>query len=216
MKSIRSFILFSLISLSASAQTAFDDSAKVFLKEVNVVRSNPKSIKAFLISYTKHKPEYNPGVKIKGHITHDSTGYLSLRDAIAFLDTAKPVDSLVYSEDVYKAIGDHTGIDTIKGVVKHDGKCFKRINHYNKYFRKTGENFICLTKIAQVGDKKKYNQMSMKQALVEFIIDITMYHQKNFRGSHREVIFDKNYKFTAIKFIKVKDKVYLFQEFAGY
>ena len=205
MKSIRLFILMLFVSFNVSAQTALEDSAKVFIKEVNSIRTNPKAFKAFLISYASKKTVYKSGV-----------GLDAFKEAIAFLDTVNPVDTLIYSNDIYKAIGDHSGIDTVTGVVKHDGKCLRRIAKYNKSFKVASENFILLTKTIVIGNKKIVKQMSMKEALAEFVIDITMYNQGEFRGSHRTAIFNPDYKFTAVKLIFVKDKIYLFQEFAGY
>jgi hypothetical protein len=216
MKSIKLFFLFLVISLSTSGQTAFDDSARVFMNEVNALRSNPKAFKDFLLSYTSSKPEYHPGVKVKGMITTDSIAFFALRDAIASLDTVKPVDFLTYSDDIYKSIGDHTGIDTVTGFVKHDGKTLTRIRKYNKYFTTAGENFIVVTNRSVISGKSFYRTMSMKEALALFVIDCNMYNKKGFRGSHRNSILNSDYKFTAVKLVKVKDQVYLFQEFAGY
>jgi hypothetical protein len=193
------------ISFNVSAQTALEDSAKVFIKEVNSVRSNPKAFKDFLVSYASKKVAYKSGI-----------GLDAFKEAVLFLDTVKPVDTLIYCNDIYRSISDHTGIDTITGVVKHDGKCLRRIVKYNKSFKTAGENFILLTKKIVIGKKTIVKQMSMKEALAEFIIDITMYNQGEFRGSHRTAIFNRKYKFTAVKLINVKGEVYLFQEFAGY
>lgn len=205
MKSIRLFILMLFASFSVSAQTAFDDSAKAFIKEVNAIRTNPKGFKDFLVLYASKKVIYKSGV-----------GLDAFKEVITFLDTVDTVDNLIYSNDIYRAIGDHFGIDTLTGVVKHDGKCLVRIGKYNKSFNIAGENFILLTKTSKIGSKVFVNQMSMKEALAEFIIDITMYNQGEFRGSHRTAIFNTDYKFTAVKLILVKDKIYLFQEFAGF
>lgn len=138
-----------------------------------------------------------------------------MNDAIAYLDTVKPLGALHYSEAIYKAIGDHTGIDTVTGIVKHDRKLFSRISKYDKSFHAFGENFALVSKTGQIGAKKKTTEMSMKEALTLFVVDITMYHQKRFRGGHRKAFFNPRYKFTAIKLVKVKYQVYLFQEFAG-
>lgn len=205
MKSIRLFILMLFVSFNVSAQTALEDSAKVFIKEVNSVRANPKAFKSFLISYASKKTVYKSGV-----------GLDAFKEAVAFLDTVSAVDTLTYSDAIYKAIGDHTGIDTVKGTVNHDGKCLRRIAKYNKSFKTAGENFILLTKTIVIGNKTFVKQISMKEALAEFIIDITMYNQGEFRGSHRTAIFNSDYKFTAVKLIVVKGDVYLIQEFAGY
>jgi hypothetical protein len=205
MKSIKLFILFLVVSLSTSAQTAFDDSAKVFMNEVNSVRSNPKAFKDFLVLYASKNVIYKSGV-----------GLEAFKEAIAFLDTVRPVDTLTYSESIFKAIGDHTGIDTVTGVVKHDRKCLSRINKYDNSFKVAGENFALVTKTGQIGGKKKTTKTSMKEVLADFIIDLPMYNQKDFKSSHREAIFNSRYKFTAVKLVKVKDKIYLFQEFGGY
>ena len=106
MKSIKLFILIFFLSFNVSAQITLEDSAKVFLKEVNSARNNPKAFKDFLISYASKKVVYKSGV-----------GLDAFKEAVAFLDTVKPVGNLIYSDAIYKAIGDHTGIDTVKGVV---------------------------------------------------------------------------------------------------
>ena len=205
MKSIKLFILLLLVSLSTSAQTAFDDSAKVFLNEVNKIRSNPKAFKDFLVSYVSKNTIYKVGL-----------GLEASKEAIAYLDTIKPVDTLTYSESILKSFDGHTGIDTVTGVVKHDFKSLYRINKYGNSFKVSGEIFALVTKTGQIGSKKFIKQMSMKEVLADFIIDVTMYNQKDFKGGHRNAIFNPRYKFTAVKLVKVKDKVFLFQEFGGF
>ena len=205
MKSIKLFILLLLVSLSTSAQTAFDDSAKVFLNEVNKIRSNPKAFKAFLVSYVSKNTIYKVGLGLEAY-----------KEAIAYLDTIKPVDTLTYSESILKSFDGHTGIDTVTGVVKHDFKSLYRINKYGNSFKVSGEIFALVTKTGQIGSKKFIKQMSMKEVLADFIIDVTMYNQKDFKAGHRNGIFNPRYKFTAVKLVKVKDKIYLFQKFCGY
>ena len=186
--------------LSSYSQTAFQDSAKVFLNEVNALRRNPKDFKEYLLSYTLNKPEYHPGIKVKGFTTFDSTGYFALKEAIAFLDTVKSLDALIFSDDIYKAIGDHTGIDTIIGFVKHDGKTWYRISKYNKSFNVVGENFISITKKTIISGKSFYRTMSMKEALALFVIDYNMYNKKGFRHNTYGVrkVFNKIYIFFGL------------------
>lgn len=184
------FLIFILVSFVAKSQT-FDTT---FMNEVNKVRTDPKSLKSFMTTYFSKIEEYTKG-----------DGLLALNEALNFLDTVTPVGKLSFSNSVYKAIGDHKGIDTIKSIFRHDYKCLSRINKYDSKVRFSGENYILVNK------KEMKNEFSMKILLCKFIIDL---YVKD-RG-HRNTIFNKSYSLTAFKFITIKNKVYFVQEFAGY
>ena len=198
MKSIRLFILMLFISLKSFAQV---DSCTKMIDLVNFVRTNPKAVKSYIENFASRDFVYGK----------TEQGRIAVKEALNFLDTVKPVDSLKYSEEIFMAIGDHTGIDTVTGVVKHDCKTLLRISKYNKSFHVAGENYMLITKTSRIGSNAFIRQYSMIDVLLSFIIDINMKDK-----GHRKNIFDPDYKFIAVRIINVKGQLYLFQEFAGY
>ena len=183
-------LLFILLSFAGKSQSL--DSS--FIDEINMVRTDPKSLKSFMLSYISTRVEYTKG-----------DGLLALNEALNFLDTVTPVRKLSFSNDIYKALGDHKGIDTIKVTFRHDYKCLGRIRKYDNKVKFTAENYILVNK------REIKKNFGMKILLCHFIIDL---YVKD-RG-HRDTIFNKEYTLTAVKFINVKNEIYLVQEFAGY
>lgn len=191
MKKVIFILTFFLIYFTSKSQSL---DSNLFISEVNLVRTNPKSLKDFMFSYFSTRVEYKSG-----------DGLIALNEALNFLDTVTPVGKLSFSNDVYKAISDHKGIDTVRVSFRHDYKCLERITKYDNKVKFTGENYILVNK------KEIKKEFAMKILLCQFIIDL---YVKD-RG-HRNTIFNKFYSLTAVKFITVKNKIYLVQEFAGY
>jgi len=186
MKSIRLFILMLFVSLKSFAQV---DSCTRMIDLINFVRTNPKAVKAYVENFASRDFVYSK----------TEQGRIAVKEALNFLDTVKPVDSLKYSEDIFKAIGDHTGIDTVTGVVKHDCKTLSRISKYNKSFHSAGENYMLITKTSRIGSKVFTKQYSMMDVLLSFIIDVGIKDK-----GHRANIFDQDYKFVAVRIVNVK------------
>ena len=193
------FLLFLLFTQKAFAQI---DSEQIMINEINLLRCNPKIYKSYVLDYIDRNKLFCKSCE----------GKKAIAELINLLDTIKPIKKLKFSRGIYLALIDHGGVDTAKGNIKHDMRTLYRINKYDKSFKYVGENIICSTICGQIGDYKKCTDISMRDCIIAFMLDISIPD----RG-HRLNILDRKFNSVAVRKVSLKEgqitRIFYIQEF---
>lgn len=185
-------ILSTFYSLSKSQSI---DSERVMINEINLVRTNPKLYKEFIIDFVNNNPNYR-----KINETNNC-----VREILAKLDTMSPLNRLYFNKSLYMAISDNSEIDTINQTVNHDFNELVRIQKYDKSIYVASENIIQGNMIYSFDKIEKY---TMRECIIRLLIDWGIPDR-----SHRNTILDPSYNVVAVKGISMGNSVWYVQEF---
>lgn len=186
-------VILSTFYTKSKAQSV--DSERVMINEINLVRTNPKLYKDFIINFVNNNPNYR---KI-------SETNSCVREIIAKLDTMVPLNRLEFNKNLYMAITDNSEIDTINRTVNHDFNELSRIQKYDKSIYIASENIIQGNMIYSFDRVEKY---TMRECIIRLLIDWGIPDR-----AHRNTILDPSYNVVAVKGISMGNSVWYVQEF---
>lgn len=186
-------VILSTFYTKSKAQSV--DSERVMINEINLVRTNPKLYKDFIINFVNNNPNYR---KI-------SETNSCVREILTKLDTMVPLNRLEFNKNLYMAISDNSEIDTINRTVNHDFNELSRIQKYDKSIYIASENIIQGNMIYSFDRVEKY---TMRECIIRLLIDWGIPDR-----SHRNTILDPSYNVVAVKGISMGNSVWYVQEF---
>jgi hypothetical protein len=171
------------------------------INEINLVRTNPKLYKEFVIDFVKNNPNYK-----KINETTDC-----VRELLVKLDTMVPLNKLYFNKSLYLAIGD---MDTSSDIITHDFNELGRIQKYDKSIYIASENIIQGNMIYSFNKIERY---SMRDCIIRLLIDWEVsdrpYSVVHHAGAHRNTILDPFYNIIAVKGLSTGDTIWYIQEF---
>lgn len=183
-------IFFTFLCFTSKAQSI--DSEIVMINEINLVRTNPKLYKQFVIDFVKSNPNYK-----KINETNDC-----VRELLVKLDTMVPLNKLYFNKSLYLAIGD---MDTSTDVITHDFNELGRIQKYDKSIYIASENIIQGNMIYSFDRIERYN---MRDCIIRLLIDWGVSDR-----THRNTILDPFYNVIAVKGVSTGNTIWYIQEF---
>ena len=153
------------------------------VKELNLARTDPR----YYVSHLKEMKRFFYGEEFRrpGEIpVRTEEGVTALVEAIRFLEKAKPVLALRFSQGMSRGARDYVEVQGRSGAVGHgsiDGKrTWERVNLYGKWERMIGENL-------------SYGYSHARDIIISLIIDDGVPG----RG-HRKNIFNPNFQVVGV------------------
>jgi uncharacterized protein YkwD len=164
------FIAIAAVAILLSPMGFAQDMAASVLAELNLARTQPQAYAAIVAANGRAGRE----------------GDSAVREAVRFLERAKPLPPLTSCPGLNRSAMDHVADTGVRGTVSHAGSdgshTWDRVERYGRWIGTVGENI-------------SYGMRSARQIVIQLIVDDGVRGRK-----HRANIFKKDFRVVGVAY----------------